>query len=94
MTGLVGAADAAGWDAHRRGLAALRDTHWHYRDAIAATYHSPGGDMTDTTPEELDGWFEADEDTLLTETGVAAPDEIEGDFTDNTGADDDEEVTA
>lgn len=93
MTGLVDAADAAGWDAHRRGLAALRDIHWHYRDEIAATYHPQGGDMTNTT-EPLDGWFEADDDTLAAETGVAAPEEIEGDFTDNTDTDDDGEVTA
>ena len=92
MTGLVAAADAAGWDAHRRGLAALRDTHWFYRDQIAAL-HTPGGDMTDTT-DGLDGWFEADDDALTAETGDAAPDEIEGDFTDNTDADDSEEVTA
>lgn len=92
MTGLVAAADAAGWDAHRRGLAALRDTHWSYRDLIAATYHPHGGDMTDTT-DGLDGWFEADADALTAETGDAAPDEIEGDFTDNTDADDGE-VTA
>ena len=49
--------------------------------------------MTDTT-DGLDGWFEADDDALTAETGDAAPDEIEGDFTDNTDADDDGEVTA
>ena len=93
MTGLVAAADRAGWDAHRRGLAALRDTHWFYRDLIAATYHPQGGeDMTDTT-DGLDGWFEADDDALTAETGDASPEEIEGDFTDNTDADDGE-VTA
>ena len=94
MTGLVAAADRAGWDAHRRGLAALRDTHWFYRDLIAATYHPQGGeDMTDTATGPLDGWFEADDDALTAETGDAAPEEIEGDFTDNTDADDGE-VTA
>ena len=93
MTGLVAAADRAGWDAHRRGLAALRDTHRFYRDLIAATYHPQGGDMTDTT-DGLDGWFEADDDTLTAETGEATPDELVGDLTDNTDADDSEGVTA
>ena len=93
MTGLVAAADRAGWDAHRRGLAALRDTHWFYRDLIAATYHPQGGDMTDTT-DGLDGWFEADDDTLTAETGEATPDALVGDLPDHTDADDSEGVTA
>ena len=92
MTGLAAAADAAGWDAHRRGHAALRDLHWHYRDQIAAL-HTPGGDMTDPT-DTLDGWYEADDDTLTAETGEATPDELVGDFHDNTDTDDGEEVTA
>lgn len=88
---LAEVADAAGWDAHKRGRPDLRDTHWYYRDLIRSM--PEGGPMTDPTTDALDGWFEADDDTLLAETGDAAPEEIEGDFTDNTDADDGE-VTA